>query len=307
MTSPRHGAPGPEEGDRPGPSRPGRHHRPSRLRLVWVYPDLLSTYGDRGNLLVLQRRARLRGIEAEAIEVNADQPVPRVGRHLPDGRRRGPAADPRGAAAARRRRAQRGGRHRGRGLLGLRGLPGTGHRVRRHRRRARSGPGHPRHLQRPRGTPRGGRDRRRRRSRARRAPAHRVREPPGRDHARPGRPAAGPGDRGRRQRRRHRRDLRRARSSAPTCTAPRSSAIPAWPTCCSPGPWARWSRCPGRTRTGRAGSARSGWPPCRDKTGWPARSVHDRLGAVGHDLGQERGRARDADSLDRVIGGDVTP
>src|SRR5262245_43885574 len=25
----------------------------SKLRLVWVYPDLLSTYGDRGNLLVL--------------------------------------------------------------------------------------------------------------------------------------------------------------------------------------------------------------------------------------------------------------
>ena len=29
----------------------------SKLRLVWVYPDLLSTYGDRGNLLVLSRRA----------------------------------------------------------------------------------------------------------------------------------------------------------------------------------------------------------------------------------------------------------
>ncbi len=79
MTRPRHGAPGPEQGDRPGPSRPGRHHRPSRLRLVWVYPDLLSTYGDRGNLLVLERRARLRGIETEAIEVNADQPVPHSG------------------------------------------------------------------------------------------------------------------------------------------------------------------------------------------------------------------------------------
>ena len=49
----------------------------SRLRLVWVYPDLLSTYGDRGNLLVLERRARLRGIEVESIGVNADQPVPR--------------------------------------------------------------------------------------------------------------------------------------------------------------------------------------------------------------------------------------
>ena len=52
---------------------------PSRLRLVWVYPDLLSTYGDRGNLLVLERRARLRGLDVEMVTVNADQPVPRQG------------------------------------------------------------------------------------------------------------------------------------------------------------------------------------------------------------------------------------
>jgi CobQ-like glutamine amidotransferase family enzyme len=49
------------------------------VRLVWVYPDLLSTYGDRGNLLVLERRARLRGIAAEPVFVNSDQPVPRDG------------------------------------------------------------------------------------------------------------------------------------------------------------------------------------------------------------------------------------
>ena len=52
---------------------------PSALRLVWVYPDLLSTYGDRGNLLVLARRARLRGIGVEIAEVNSDQRVPRDG------------------------------------------------------------------------------------------------------------------------------------------------------------------------------------------------------------------------------------
>jgi CobQ-like glutamine amidotransferase family enzyme len=46
------------------------------IRLVWVFPDLLSTYGDRGNLLVLTRRAQLRDIQVEAIEVNSDQPVP---------------------------------------------------------------------------------------------------------------------------------------------------------------------------------------------------------------------------------------
>ncbi|MGH3168059.1 MAG: type 1 glutamine amidotransferase [Trebonia sp.] len=49
------------------------------LRLVWIYPDLLSTYGDRGNVLVLERRARLRDIPVEVIEVNSDQQVPRDG------------------------------------------------------------------------------------------------------------------------------------------------------------------------------------------------------------------------------------
>ncbi len=51
----------------------------SELRLVWVYPDLLSTYGDRGNLLILERRAALRGLPVEPVCVNADQPVPRQG------------------------------------------------------------------------------------------------------------------------------------------------------------------------------------------------------------------------------------
>lgn len=63
----------------PGPA--GRHavDRPSALRVVWIYPDLLSTYGDRGNLIMLERRARLRGIGVEPIEVNSDQPVPHQG------------------------------------------------------------------------------------------------------------------------------------------------------------------------------------------------------------------------------------
>src|SRR5215469_5661304 len=56
------------------PWRPAQ--RPSALRLVWIYPDLLSTYGDRGNLLMLTRRAALRGIAVEPISVNSDQPVP---------------------------------------------------------------------------------------------------------------------------------------------------------------------------------------------------------------------------------------
>ena len=61
-----------------GGYRPG-HRGPSAVRLVWVYPDLLSTYGDRGNLLVLARRARLRGFGVEIAEVNSDQRVPADG------------------------------------------------------------------------------------------------------------------------------------------------------------------------------------------------------------------------------------
>jgi CobQ-like glutamine amidotransferase family enzyme len=65
------------------PQHRPRHAAPSsadsRLRLVWVYPDLLSTYGDRGNLLVLERRALLRGVDVEAIEVNSDEAVPQQG------------------------------------------------------------------------------------------------------------------------------------------------------------------------------------------------------------------------------------
>lgn len=83
--SPRHGGPPQPESGQPFPqtaqSRRGAHERrgPGRLRLIWVYPDLLSTYGDRGNLLILERRARLRGLETESVIVNADQPVPRQG------------------------------------------------------------------------------------------------------------------------------------------------------------------------------------------------------------------------------------
>jgi CobQ-like glutamine amidotransferase family enzyme len=51
----------------------------SHLRLIWLYPDLLSTYGDRGNLLILARRADLRGLPVECAEVRADHPVPADG------------------------------------------------------------------------------------------------------------------------------------------------------------------------------------------------------------------------------------
>lgn len=46
------------------------------LRIVWIYPDLLSTYGDRGNALILARRAQRRGMPVEVIEVRSDQRLP---------------------------------------------------------------------------------------------------------------------------------------------------------------------------------------------------------------------------------------
>jgi len=40
------------------------------LRLVHLYPDLMSVYGDRGNVLALVRRAEWRGIEIEVNELS---------------------------------------------------------------------------------------------------------------------------------------------------------------------------------------------------------------------------------------------
>ncbi|WP_449063065.1 type 1 glutamine amidotransferase [Planomonospora algeriensis] len=51
----------------------------SVLRLVWIYPDLLSTYGDQGNVLVLEQRARRRGIAVETVHVRSADPVPEQG------------------------------------------------------------------------------------------------------------------------------------------------------------------------------------------------------------------------------------
>lgn len=51
----------------------------SSLRVVWLYPDLLSTYGDQGNALVVERRARQRRLSVERVDVRSDQPVPTSG------------------------------------------------------------------------------------------------------------------------------------------------------------------------------------------------------------------------------------
>ncbi|MGZ8766505.1 MAG: type 1 glutamine amidotransferase [Acidimicrobiia bacterium] len=48
----------------------------SYVRIGLVYPELLGTYGDRGNAVVLVERCRRRGIAAELVEVAADEPLP---------------------------------------------------------------------------------------------------------------------------------------------------------------------------------------------------------------------------------------
>lgn len=44
--------------------------KPYSLSIGWLYPDLMSTYGDRGNILVLQKRCEWRGIESKIIPIN---------------------------------------------------------------------------------------------------------------------------------------------------------------------------------------------------------------------------------------------
>ena len=49
---------------------------PSAVRIALVYPDLLGTYGDSGNAVVLAQRLRWRGHPAEVTTVLAGGTVP---------------------------------------------------------------------------------------------------------------------------------------------------------------------------------------------------------------------------------------
>ncbi len=40
------------------------------LHIGWLYPDLMSTYGDRGNILVFQKRCQWRGIDCEVVPID---------------------------------------------------------------------------------------------------------------------------------------------------------------------------------------------------------------------------------------------
>ncbi|WP_412099631.1 type 1 glutamine amidotransferase [Corynebacterium aurimucosum] len=46
------------------------------LQIGLILPDILGTYGDDGNALVLRQRARMRGHEAEIVPIKLGEPVP---------------------------------------------------------------------------------------------------------------------------------------------------------------------------------------------------------------------------------------
>lgn len=46
------------------------------LTVAHVYPQLLGTYGDRGNVLALVHRAAGRGLEVRVVDVGLDEPLP---------------------------------------------------------------------------------------------------------------------------------------------------------------------------------------------------------------------------------------
>lgn len=48
----------------------------STVRIGLVLPDVMGTYGDGGNAVVLRQRLRLRGIPAEIVEITLADPVP---------------------------------------------------------------------------------------------------------------------------------------------------------------------------------------------------------------------------------------
>ncbi len=49
------------------------------LTIVSVYPELLGTYGDHGNVLALAFRARARGIDTRILEIGVEEPLPTDG------------------------------------------------------------------------------------------------------------------------------------------------------------------------------------------------------------------------------------
>lgn len=49
-----------------------------KLNIGWLYPDLMSTYGDRGNVMILLSRAKKRGINADLIEIGINSAADKI-------------------------------------------------------------------------------------------------------------------------------------------------------------------------------------------------------------------------------------
>ncbi|MGA7835412.1 MAG: hypothetical protein WCA31_09435 [Acidimicrobiales bacterium] len=60
------------------------------LKIALLYPELLGTYGDGGNALVLAERARRRGVDAEILRVGIGDDVPDASIYLLGGGEDGP-------------------------------------------------------------------------------------------------------------------------------------------------------------------------------------------------------------------------
>ena len=60
------------------------------LKIALVYPELLGTYGDGGNAVVLTERARRRGIDVDAVSVGIGEDIPDATIYLLGGGEDGP-------------------------------------------------------------------------------------------------------------------------------------------------------------------------------------------------------------------------
>ena len=79
----------------PGGGRPG-------LTVAVVYPDLLGTYGDGGNGLILARRASWRGIDTRLLQADSGAPLPAADIYCIGGGEDGPQVRAAEALAGRR-------------------------------------------------------------------------------------------------------------------------------------------------------------------------------------------------------------
>src|SRR3989339_1277722 len=46
-----------------------------KITIAWLYPNLMSIYGDYGNVLTLKKRIEWRGIKTEILEINFDNTI----------------------------------------------------------------------------------------------------------------------------------------------------------------------------------------------------------------------------------------